>query len=87
MVGFSSLIHMIKVSLFGPLMSRTGSKRLGILMPKEDETDLVVMKKLIETGKVVPVIDRKYTFGEIPEAIRYLEEGHARGKVVITVEH
>ena len=56
-------------------------------MPKEDETDLVIMKELLETGKVVPVIDRRYTFSEIPEAIRYLEEGHARGKVVITVEH
>jgi NADPH:quinone reductase-like Zn-dependent oxidoreductase len=45
------------------------------------------MKELLEGGKVVPVIDRRYTLREVPEAIRYLEEGHARGKVVITVDH
>ena len=45
------------------------------------------MKELLETGKVVPVIDRRYPLSEVPEAIRYLEEGHARGKVIITVEH
>jgi NADPH:quinone reductase-like Zn-dependent oxidoreductase len=45
------------------------------------------MKELLEAGKVVPVIDRRYTLSEVADAIRYLEEGHARGKVVITVEH
>ena len=44
------------------------------------------MKALLEAGKVVPVIDRRYPLCEVPEALRYLEEGHARGKVVITVE-
>ena len=44
------------------------------------------MKELLEADKVVPVIDRRYTLREVPEAIRYLEEGHARGKVVITVD-
>ena len=48
-----------------------------------EQTDLADMKDLLETGKVVPVIDRRYAFNEIPEAMRYLEEGHARGKVVI----
>lgn len=47
--------------------------------------DLIVLKELIEANKVTPVIDRRYTLSEVPEAIRYLEEGHARGKVVITV--
>jgi len=47
--------------------------------------DLVVLKELIEAGKVTPVIDRTYTLRETPKAVRYLEEGHARGKVVITV--
>ena len=45
------------------------------------------MKKLLEAGKVKPVIDRRYTLSEAAEALRYYEEGHARGKVVITVEH
>ena len=47
--------------------------------------DLIVLKELIEAKKVTPVIDRSYTLSEVPEAIRYLKEGHARGKVVITV--
>ena len=46
---------------------------------------MTVLKKLIEAGKVTPVIDRTYPLSEVPEAIRYLEEGRARGKVVITV--
>ncbi len=52
---------------------------------KENNEDLVVLKELIEAGKVTPVIDRTYPLSEVPEAIRYLEEGHARGKVVITI--
>ena len=52
-------------------------------LPKKE--DLVVLKELIEAGKVTPVIDRTYPLSEVPEAIRYMEDGHARGKVVITV--
>jgi NADPH:quinone reductase-like Zn-dependent oxidoreductase len=48
--------------------------------------DLAFMKELIEAGKVKPVIDRRYTLSEVAEALRYYGEGHARGKVVITVE-
>jgi NADPH:quinone reductase-like Zn-dependent oxidoreductase len=67
-------------------MSMTGSSK--ILTFESDSTkkeDLVLMKELLEAGKVVPVIDRRYPLSEVPEAIRYLEEGHARGKVIITV--
>ncbi|MBC8509268.1 MAG: NAD(P)-dependent alcohol dehydrogenase [Anaerolineales bacterium] len=84
-VGFSTLMHMLKVTLLGPLISKAGSKKLGMLMPKENKQDLADMKELLESGKVVPVIDRLYSFSEIPEAIRYLEKGHARGKIVITM--
>jgi NADPH:quinone reductase-like Zn-dependent oxidoreductase len=55
------------------------------LSPKERREDLLELKELIEAGKVTPVIDRTYPLREVPEAIRYLEQGHARGKVVITV--
>ncbi len=48
--------------------------------------DLVFLKELLEIGKVVPVIDRKYSLSETPQAIRYVEEGHARGKVVISMD-
>jgi len=82
-VGFSTLGHMLKVTLLGPLISKTGGKKLGMLIPEENKQDLADMKELLETGKVVPVIDRCYSFNEIPEAMRYLEEGHARGKLVI----
>ena len=72
----------------GPLISMTGSKKMGIVMWKPNEKeDLVFLKELFEAGKVVPVIDRCYPLSEVPKAFRYLEEGHARGKVVITLEH
>lgn len=52
-----------------------------------NQKDLLYVKELLEAGKVVPVIDRRYPFCETAEALRYLEAGHARGKIVITVEH
>jgi NADPH:quinone reductase-like Zn-dependent oxidoreductase len=52
---------------------------------KPTRDDLQFLKELVEADKVTPVIDRTYPLSEVPEAIRYLEEGHARGKVVITV--
>ena len=85
-VGFSTVAHMLGVRFLGPWISRFGSQKMRMLMPKEDETDLAFMKDMLEAGNVVPVIDRQYSFSEIPEAIRYLEKGHARGKVVITVD-
>ena len=72
----------------GLLISMTGSKKMGIVMWKPNKKeDLVFLKELFEAGKVVPVIDRRYPLSEVAEAFRYLEEGHARGKVVITVGH
>jgi len=47
----------------------------------------MVMRELLEAGKITPVIDRRYALCDVPEAIRYLEEGHARGKIVIKMEH
>jgi NADPH:quinone reductase-like Zn-dependent oxidoreductase len=61
------------------------SQKLGTFVNRENHEDLLVLKELIESGKVTPVIDRRYLLSDVPEAIRYLEEGHARGKVVITV--
>ena len=66
-----------------------GSKKVGSLITTEKTKvkDLVYMKELIEAGKVVPVIDRRYPLSEVPHALRYLEEGQALGKVVIIVEN
>ncbi len=60
-------------------------QKLGTFVCKEDHEDLLALKELIESAKITPVIDRTYRLAEVPEAIRYLEGGHARGKVVISV--
>jgi NADPH:quinone reductase-like Zn-dependent oxidoreductase len=60
-------------------------QKLGTFVSSENHEDLIALKDLIEAGKVAPVIDRTYPLSEVPEAIRYLEEGQAQGKVVITV--
>jgi NADPH:quinone reductase-like Zn-dependent oxidoreductase len=71
--------------LRGPLVSVFVGQRLRGLVSKEKQEDLRALAELIEAGKVRPVIDRTYPLIEAPEAIRYLEKGHLRGKVVITV--
>jgi len=72
----------------GPLISLMGSKKMGLMTWKPNKKeDFVFIKELIESGKVVPVIDRCYPLSEVAEALRYFEEGHPQGKVVITVEH
>jgi NADPH:quinone reductase-like Zn-dependent oxidoreductase len=71
--------------LLGSLISIAGSKKMGSLAAKPNQKDLVFMKKLLEAGTVVPVIDRCYPLSEVAEALRYLGEVHPRGKVVIAV--
>ena len=87
--GFTTMSHMLFQVLFlGAWVSMTGSKKIGAMgTVKPNKEDLVFIKELLETGKVGPVIDRRYPLSETAEAIRYLEEGRAQGKVVITVEH
>jgi len=62
------------------------SQKMGMMMAELKKSDLAILGDMMQSGKVKPVIDRTYKLSELPEAIRYLEEGHARGKVVITVE-
>ena len=85
--GFTTMPHMLFQVLFlGAWVSMTGSKKIGDMATVNvNKADLGFMGELVEDGKVVPVIDRHYKLGEVAEAIRYLEDGHARGKVVITV--
>ena len=72
--------------ILGPLISRTGSQQMGIVMWKpNDKEDLALLAKLFEAGKVVPVIDRRYPLSQVPEALRYLAEEPHLGKIVITV--
>lgn len=74
--------------LLGPLMSRKGGKKMGSMgIAKINQEDLVFLGELLKAGKIAPVIDRRYPLSEIVEAFRYVEDTHAQGKVVITVEH
>jgi NADPH:quinone reductase-like Zn-dependent oxidoreductase len=82
-----SFTQYFQALLLGPLISMTGSKKLGAMYGNPTQKDYIFLIELVEAGKIVPVIDRCYPLGEVPEALRYLEEGHARGKVIITVEH
>ncbi|MCH8274508.1 MAG: NAD(P)-dependent alcohol dehydrogenase [Armatimonadetes bacterium] len=66
-------------------IAMTGRKRMVGMLTKSNREDMGFLKELLETGKVTPVIDRRYPLSEVAEALRYLEEGHAQGKVVITV--
>jgi NADPH:quinone reductase-like Zn-dependent oxidoreductase len=67
------------------LLSRFVGQTLGTFISSEKHEDMLVLKELVEAGKVTPVIDRTYPLSDAPEAIRYMTDGHARGKVVITV--
>lgn len=86
--GFTTMPHLlVQVVLLGSLVFVTSRQKIGSMgVAKENQKDLVFIKELLETGKVIPVIDRRYPLGETAEAIRYLEGRHARGKVIITVE-
>ena len=80
-------VQALQVALLGPLLSRIGRKRVRFFIANINQKDLVVLKDLLEAGEVVPVIDRRYPLSEAADAIRYLEKGHAQGKIVLTVEH
>ncbi len=76
---------LLQVMLLGPVVSKAGRQKVRSFIAKITHEDLVFVKELLEAGKVVPVIDRRYPLSEAADAIRYLEAGHARGKVVITM--
>ncbi len=67
------------------LLSPMVSQKMGTFVSSENSEDLVVLRDLIEAGKVTPAVDRTYPLGDVPAAIRYVIDGHARGKVVVTV--
>ena len=86
-VAGGSMSQIFQALLLGPLISRIGSKKIGFMgIATTSKEDLLFIKDLLETGKVIPVIDKSYPLSETAEAIRYLIEEHGRGKVVISVE-
>jgi NADPH:quinone reductase-like Zn-dependent oxidoreductase len=80
------LAQVVQSMLLGPLLSLIGSKKMRFFMANMNRKDLGFLKDLLEAEKIVPVIDRRYPLSDVAAAIRYLEEGHARGKVVITFD-
>jgi NADPH:quinone reductase-like Zn-dependent oxidoreductase len=86
-VAGGAMSQIIQALLLGPLLSRIGSKKIGFMgIATTSKEDLLFLKELLESGKVVPVIDRRYSLSETAEAIRYLIEEHGRGKVIINVD-
>ena len=77
---------LLQALVIGPVLSALGTRKLGFMgVTKTTREDLLALKALLDTGKVTPVIDKRYTLDELPAALWYLEAGHARGKIVITM--
>lgn len=84
MVG-GSVATMFQMLLLGAWIRKTTGKKIRLLVVQRNQKDLAFMTELCAAGKIVPVIDRRYPLREVPEALRYVGEGHAKGKVVIEV--
>jgi len=84
-VAGGSVTSMLQSLILGPLIRRITGRRIELLLVQTDSKDLVYMTELIKSGKVKLFIDKRYPLREAAEALRYLGEGHAKGKVVITI--
>jgi NADPH:quinone reductase-like Zn-dependent oxidoreductase len=82
-----SMTRYFQAMLLGPLISMMGRKKIGTLFAPPNQKDMDFLTELFEAGKVLPVIDKRYPLSDVAEALRYLEDGHAKGKIVITVDH
>ena len=85
MKGTKAMAQIYQALVLGPMLSMTGKQKLRILSAVPNQNDLVFVKELMEAGKVKSIIDKRYPLSEVAEALRYYEERHVRGKVVITV--
>jgi NADPH:quinone reductase-like Zn-dependent oxidoreductase len=81
-----SVSTLLQVLIVGPLIGRTAGKKARLLLVRPNPRDLVAVAELCQAGTIVPAIDRRFSLGEVPEALRYLGEGHAHGKLVITID-
>jgi NADPH:quinone reductase-like Zn-dependent oxidoreductase len=79
------IMRLLYFAIRRPFASR-GDKKFVFFIAKSNQKDLVTLKELMEAGKIVPVIDRRYTLSETAQAIKHLEEGNVRGKVIITMD-
>jgi D-arabinose 1-dehydrogenase-like Zn-dependent alcohol dehydrogenase len=80
--GLALLARLLGMVVF----SAVGSEKMVTFLAKPNQKDLAIIADLMATGNVVPVIDRCYSLSDVPKAIRHLQEGHPRGKIVITLE-
>jgi NADPH:quinone reductase-like Zn-dependent oxidoreductase len=78
--------QMLEAMLLGPFLSQKGGRQMLAVSAQTRQEDLQTIRDLLEAGKIVPCIDKRYPLAEVPEAMRYLGAGHARGKVVIAVD-
>jgi NADPH:quinone reductase-like Zn-dependent oxidoreductase len=85
MVG-GAMGRIFQAMLLGPILSRLGGRKFRFFIAKMTTSDLTILQGLLEAGKIAPVIDRIYPFPDAVAAFLYREEGHARGKVVITID-
>lgn len=86
MVG-GSVGTIFQILLLGPLLKWRSDRSIRVLYVSQNRQDLLAITELVQAGKVVPVIDKTFPLSETPEAMRYVGQGHAKGKVVITVNH
>jgi NADPH:quinone reductase-like Zn-dependent oxidoreductase len=85
-VGGKKVRTLLMRALTGLVLSRLTSQSFVMFIARLRKDDLTILRDLMHAGKVTPVIDRAYLLSEAPEAFRHLEEGHARGKIVIALE-
>jgi NADPH:quinone reductase-like Zn-dependent oxidoreductase len=81
-----SVATLFQVLFFGPWIKRKTGKNVRLLMVPQNNKDLIAITELCEAGKIIPVIDKRYPLSQTAEALRYVSEGQAKGKVVITLE-
>jgi NADPH:quinone reductase-like Zn-dependent oxidoreductase len=85
-VGFTSLGLLLQHLILGRLVSKFGSKKMGMMLARITKPDLGVLQELMETGKLVPVVGKCYPLSQVAEAYRHLETKHTRGKIVVTLK-
>jgi NADPH:quinone reductase-like Zn-dependent oxidoreductase len=80
-----SMAQILQALVLGPLLSMVGTKKMGNMLAHSNQEDLIVLARLLEAGKVVPVIEKRYPLSEAAEAMRYMIDVHPQGKVVISI--
>lgn len=81
-----SVATLLQILLLGPWIKRSSGRNIRVLAVQRNQKDLLAITELCETGRIIPAIDRRYPLSQVPDALRYLGEGHVKGKIVITLE-